>query len=443
MLTRDQADAKAAIEKWLNSTETRPFLLEGGAGVGKTYLLGEVLKMARRTTVCATPTHKATNVLRRKLDDFGVPWVRGYDPMWWDGVSVITGTTASLLGIAPVIGEDQDEQVRFGKSGAGLLKKMIPSLLVIDEVSMLSLASLVDLCKVAKATGMKILIVGDAAQLPPVRQKAIPFDKIQHRATLREIVRQAKGSAIVEVAWAVRDGRPWSDIEGMGLSRVAKSAAAFLEALEAPGERLEEERAVFISYRNARVNAVCEAACQKLYGHGRLAFAPGELVLSESSLYRDRELIVANQDELIVESFDEAARDPVLGVPVRLRRRGGGLVVTHYLAPEERANDAHPYNRELEARKAEALKYQESFREARGPGRAFVDRQRKDAWKEFFKWRDATLISFRHPFAITSHKSQGSTYRAVFADVPDLARFSPHGLYVAVTRPKDLLVVPA
>jgi hypothetical protein len=47
------------------------------------------------------------------------------------------------------------------------------------------------------------------------------------------------------------------------------------------------------------------------------------------------------------------------------------------------------------------------------------------------------VISFRHPFAITSHKSQGSTYKSVFADTADLGRFSTHALYVAVTRPRE------
>jgi ATP-dependent exoDNAse (exonuclease V) alpha subunit len=69
--------------------------------------------------------------------------------------------------------------------------------------------------------------------------------------------------------------------------------------------------------------------------------------------------------------------------------------------------------------------------------------QRKQAWANYFIWRDQTIVSFRHPFAITSHKSQGSTYRSVFADVADLGRFSHHALYVAVTRPKDELVVEA
>lgn len=444
MLTDDQKKASEAIQNWRNSPAQKPFLVEGGAGVGKTFLLGHEVKAAMRrgSVVCCAPTHKATGVLRSKLSAAGIEWVRGYDPERWRIDQCITGTTAALLGIAPVIAEDQGEEVKFGKSGSGLLKKMIPATLIIDEVSMVPLSAMLDLSRVAQTSGMRILIVGDSAQLPPVKQKAIPFDAFQHRYTLREIVRQAKGSAIVEVAWALREGRPWREVQGPGLERVEKLGAAYLERAVAPGRTREEERSVFISYRNARVNAMNEAACQKLYGHGAQAFSAGELVLSQSNLYRARELLIANQDELVVEAFDPAAKDPVLGVPVQLWRLSAphGRVWTYYLSPEDRAREDHPYNLELRHRLDRALALQTDY----GAGRrmADTDKKRREAWRSYFEWRDSTLISFTHPFAITSHKSQGSTYREVFADVTDLASHSPQGLYVAVTRPRENLVVP-
>ena len=60
-----------------------------------------------------------------------------------------------------------------------------------------------------------------------------------------------------------------------------------------------------------------------------------------------------------------------------------------------------------------------------------------------FDLKDRAVISFRHPFALTSHKSQGSTYRKVFVDAQDIERFEngAQSLYVAVTRPSEELVV--
>jgi exodeoxyribonuclease-5 len=455
-LTKDQEAALSSIKDFCGSQEGTAFLLEGGAGVGKTFLLGEILKGANTSPLCvAAPTHKAINVLRRKLDAFGVPWTLGYDAYTYDGSSVITGTTAQLLGIRPVITDDQGTEVKFGKTGQGILSKIMPTVLVIDEVSMLGKIDFMALRETLKSAGSKLLAVGDAGQLPPVKQEAVPFDKFKHRAGLREIVRQAKDSSIVTLAWAIRDGKEWHNIEGGGVRRVERLGEAFIEQLganvcftEEPGKGKtwlrEEDRPVFIAYTNKRVNTVQEHATQKLYGHGRLAFAPGELVLSETNLYRGKVLMCANQDELIVDSFMEDMRDPVCGVPVVIHHHSDprkGKFTAHYLSPEELKDAAHPYNVELEKRRSEAVRLQEEMKRASGYAKDDINTRRRRAWMQFFDWKDQTVISFRHPFAITSHKSQGSTYKSVFADVADLGRFSVHALYVAVTRPREELIL--
>jgi exodeoxyribonuclease-5 len=463
MLTRDQETALQSIEQFLSAKEGSSFLLEGGAGVGKTFLLGELLKRVHsnaftRDVVCvAAPTHKAINVLRRKLDAFGVQWCLGFDDYTYNGEDVITGTTAALLGIRPVITDDQTAEVKFGKTHRGILSKCMPKVLLIDEVSMLGKVDFLDLRNTLKNAGSKLIVIGDRGQLPPVKQEAVPFDLFQNKAQLREIVRQVADSAIVTLAWAIRDGKDWHAIEGKGVSRVEYLAESFIEQLgeascfdTVAGKGMqwlrEEDRPVFIAYTNKRVNEIQECATMKLYGHGRLEFAPGELVLSESNLYRQKVMLCANQDELIVDSFMEDARDPTCGVPVVLHHHSDprkGKFTAHYLSPEEFKDKAHPYNVELEARRAAAEGLSADVKRLPRGSYEWEDAntRRKRAWAGFFDWRDQTVISFRHPFAITSHKSQGSTYKRVFADTADLGRFSMHALYVAVTRPREELIL--
>lgn len=447
-LTQDQTQALEKIKTFLNDPNATSFLLEGGAGVGKTFLLGQLLSSLDRYSIraVAAPTHKAINVLRRKLDGFDVEWCLGFDDYTYNGTDVITGTTAQLLGISPVITEDQGTEVKFGKKGKGILSKITPRVTIIDEASMLGKADARDLHVHMKAAGCKLIFVGDAGQLPPVKQEAIPFDSFRFNAKLRQIVRQAEGSKIIEVAWAIREGKDWRGITGAGVSKVAALDAAFLEAVQKPGDRPEEAREVFIAYTNRIVNAMQERACQKLYGHGASAFAPGELVLSAGNFYRAKSLLCSNQDELLVDRFEDDQVDSVIGTPVVLHHRSDprkGSFRAHYLAPEALADKRHPYNVELDARLMRAQKLQA---EVKAMSKADFSRREKDAlrreaWAKFFEWRDSTVLSFRHPFSITSHKSQGSTYRQVFADTADLGRFSTHALYVAVTRPKDDLIV--
>lgn len=445
-LTKDQEIAKHKISEFLSNKQSTSFLLEGGAGVGKTYLLGQILQGidASRIRAVAAPTHKAINVLRKKLDGFGVEWCQGFDDYTFNGSDVITGTSAQLLGIAPVIMEEQDTEMKFGKTGKGILSKVMPAVVIIDEASMLGWRDFRALHETMKQAGSKLIAVGDAGQLPPVKQEAIPFDKFKQTASLRQIVRQAEGSAIIQVAWAIREGRAWDGIVGGGVRRTAGLRDAFLEAVQAPGTRPEEDREVFIAYRNARVNEVQDAACRHLYGHGRLEFAAGELVLAEGNFYREKVLLCSNQDELVVDHFKLDEKDDTLGVPVVMHRRSDRSVfAAHYISPEEKKDKAHPFNVELADRLALAQKLEEEKRKLPRSDIRWVDvdTRRRKAWRDFFEWRDTKILSFRHPFAITSHKSQGSTYRLVFADVADLGKFSSQALYVAVTRPREELTI--
>jgi exodeoxyribonuclease-5 len=451
-LTQDQEIALSEIKEFIAAPEGTAFLLEGGAGVGKTFLLGQILKELEGTLCCAAPTHKAINVLRRKLDGFGVQWCLGFDDYTYNGTDVITGTTAALLGIRPVITEDQGTEVKFGKTGKGILSKVMPAVLIIDEVSMLGKIDFLALRNTLKGAGSKLIAVGDAGQLPPVKQEAVPFGNFLHRASLRQIVRQAEGSAITALAWAIRDGKEWHNISGGDVRRVERLGEAYIESIT-PGEiyepggknwKKEEDRGVFIAYTNKRVNTVQEHAARKLYGHGREAFAPGELVLSESNLYTGKTLMCANQDELIVDSFLPDEKDPVCGVPTVMHHHSDprkGKFTAYYLSPEEMKDKEHPYNVELELRRKTAQELQEKMKSAGPYAKDEINTLRKRAWAKYFEWKDSTVISFRHPFAITSHKSQGSTYKKVFADVADLGRFSTHALYVAVTRPRLELIL--
>jgi exodeoxyribonuclease-5 len=477
-LTNSQTAALEKIDAFLKNSKLTTFSLQGGAGVGKTFLVSEVVKRlladGRRLTVAA-PTHKACRVLRGKLDAAGISWV--FKPKSLDDVppdAAIVDTTAALLGIRPVITDDQTEdEITFKPTDRGTLAKAINGrmpVLIIDEVSMVSREDFVMLTEVMRAAGAKLIAVGDEGQLPPVKKQAIDFSAdFDTGALLDEVVRQAKGSAIIELAWAIRRGdESWEEISGSGIENVPSVVDAFLEQVTTPVDD-ETKRTVFIAYRNAVVNGVQEKACRKLYGHSARNFAEGELVLATMAgyrevygTYRDRqgrvrpskfpkmEQVVAVADQLRVLSFDRSQEDEVYGVPVTLDRvdlpvdADGKVFTTNYLSAEQLADPNHPFNTKKRELAAEAKRLQDLVKKCRAEKKAQqafeADEQRKRAWVEFFK-HEEKIISFAHPFAITSHKSQGSTYHSVFVDAGDLVRFNRKALYVAVTRPSQRLVL--
>lgn len=447
--------------------------LQGGAGVGKTYLVSEFVKrlLADGWRVgVAAPTHKACRVLRAKLDAAGIPWAFKPQGEELPCGKAICDTTAALLGVRPMIDDDQDEdELRFKASGSGSLIKLLRDgarvVLVVDEVSMVGRDDLLALKLQLARCGAKLVAVGDEGQLPPVKKQAISFaEDFEEHAVLTEVVRQAKGSSIVRLAWAVRGSEGFeyanlspfvNDVDVVHQESVHES---FVSQLEAPVDD-ESRRSVYIAYRNVVVDHVQRLACERLYGHDHRTFRAGELVLAQTPGYRENIWWVGNDgvrrlskwpkmeqqcavaDQLRVRSISDD-EDPMLGRRVELERvdlpagAGDRSFSTHYLSGEQLSDQAHPFS----VRRAELLASAKELQAKFKAGERALDEKRKAAWGEFFK-HGQKVISFAHPFAITSHKSQGSTYRDAFVNVSDLLRHNRRALYVAVTRPSQRLVV--
>ena len=73
-------------------------------------------------------------------------------------------------------------------------------------------------------------------------------------------------------------------------------------------------------------------------------------------------------------------------------------------------------------------------------------RRRAKAWREFFAF-DECVHCLDFPFAMTVHKSQGSTYHTVFLDTDDLARCADSNFdtylkltYVGISRASDMVI---
>ena len=445
--TKSQQSALDLFDDFREAEDETVFALLGGPGTGKSFLTAHLIKDVRGgnawfppEAIVAAPTHKATNVARRFLDSNDLRWEQGYSRGFHDPRRLVTGTTASLLGISPVIVDGQGEEVRFGrKEGQGILSKFKPAWIFLDEVSMLPNPHFKNLVKICKQAGTKLVVIGDPAQLPPVKAKPIPLHKARNFVELQENMRQGEDSRILDLAYAIRnDDAGWRKIHGEGIRKVHDLSGAFLDEVEDPLDLDEPDRVVAIAYRNVMVDALQDAACRKVYKHGMGEFRPGELVVAETNFYNGQTLLCANQDELIVERIDEKVGPSDPGLPVQIRRaHRPGTFHAYYLAPDERRNPGSPFNVELNARRKRALDLQAQF----NAGDKSVDVARRAAWVQFFEWRDQTVVSFRHPFAFTSHKSQGSTVRKAFVHASDLLRYSKAGLYVAVTRPRVEVVL--
>jgi len=438
-LNPQQQEAYDQFRAFLVDPQQTMFCLLGRAGTGKSFTAAQMFDLIREhkapldEMIWAAPTWKAVRVSSGFLQKMGVPYEIGYDYFMHRAGKVICTTTQQSLGVRPIIKEDQGEEVEFGEAGGGILRKLRPRFVVIDEVSMLSWRHLKSVYEIAQEIGAKVLVIGDPGQLPPVKEAEIKWDKIPNRYELKTIMRQSGDSMIPVVAGMVRDGDAgWRDVtQGQGIVRADNAAASFLSVVGRPSED-EGDRDVFVAYRNALVDRVQDAACREVYGHGMDEFREGEPVIAQSALYANRAgMVIANQDELVVEKMLGRG---VWGERVDLRLKNGRVARAEYLPGTEMASG--PWADRLKELKRAALDLQTRFK----AGERSIDKDRRRAWVAFFEHKDQTVLNFSHPFAITSHKSQGSTYRRAFVAAQDISRFDERGLYVAMTRPKEELV---
>lgn len=478
-LTSCQAEAAEAFEQFMLDEDMTVFGLFGYAGTGKSHMTSRFIKqyMVGKTVFLASPTHKAAHVLRGFLRSIGVQYTdtplnvavdrlqasiqwrreRGYDASaeelelaltMEDGAQPVVGTTAQLLGIRPDIKQDQDaHDLKFSKVARGSIETMTKvDWVIVDEVSMLSFDHFNMAVKLAKERGAKILVVGDPGQLPPVNAGAIPFDRFGNKATLTEVVR-TNSSAILNIATAIRNGRDFWGIRGGGVHHVSNVSSTFLANLTDPPGEDEASWQVYVAYRNVVVDAVSDAACLKLYGHGRGTIASGEVVLATNTLSRGRgpvrQTLCTNGETLVVENVGLAGE---WGQNVTVRSVSSGLRFdAEYLPEAEARNPESRYNLTLRRLRLAAEDLQKRFNSAKSIGdyddAQRLDSVRRQAWASYFQLRDDTVLGVAHPFAITSHKSQGSSYRKAFVDATDMQSFDPRALYVGVTRPKEELVI--
>ncbi len=173
----EQAAALDTVGRWLKEGEPQVFRLFGYAGVGKTTLARHVAEHARGSAVFAAFTGKAALVLRSKG-------------------CVGASTIHSLIYRAS---EGSEGAPTFSLNHEGPASKA--GLIVIDECSMVD----AELGRDLLSFGKPILVLGDPAQLPPVKGGGF-FTEAEPDVMLTQIHRQAEDNPIIRLSEIVRAG---------------------------------------------------------------------------------------------------------------------------------------------------------------------------------------------------------------------------------------------
>lgn len=189
-LTADQKNADSLIKDWYYNSTRQVFVLAGYAGTGKStllkYSITETLGLIPDQSVAfVTPTGKAATVLIRQGISATTLHRLIYQSITQETEIEVNGKKIKIEKLSFKRRENIDKSIK---------------LIVLDEASMVSDDVMYDLLQF----GVKMIICGDNAQLPPV--EGLNTYLKEPDFTLRQIVRQQLDNPIIKLSQMAREG---------------------------------------------------------------------------------------------------------------------------------------------------------------------------------------------------------------------------------------------
>ena len=392
-LTAEQAAALEALDSFVQGEE-KLYLLTGYAGTGKTTLLQRFIRGLRdrgdqRPIVLSAFSNKATKVLVA----MAAQW----------GLEIDAMTCCKLLGLRPVINEDDGKQMfQLDRQQGSQIDRY--RLVIIDECSMIN-QELWELLVNAVSNlyrGTQILFVGDSAQLPPVNEpESACFRQIVHRAELTEVVRY--GGAIGVIAEDIRrnlerDRLPrftsdtnTDNTEGCFVLPRPAWETLLIRAFTSPAYQKNPDQVRALAYTNRRVAQLNHTIRSAIYGPNALRFVPGERLIAITPCLEEDAIVLPTSAECEV---IHAARG----------REGEWPL---WILEVETENGDYKTLRVLHESGQTEFK-------------AKVDLLAQEKrWMEFWDLQQR-FHAVDYAYSLTIHKSQGSTFQDVFVDVPSM-----------------------
>ena len=422
-LSPDQRKGLAEMLTFMRDASQREMVLTGAAGTGKTSLLHVFLKELSKEfkkikVYCTAYTNEAVRVLSQRSG-------KNYDK-----------TISGLLGLKLEQNEDKGKiLVRDGVCHARKYR-----LIVIDEASMINDDCYAMIQSVLRDfPQMKILYVGDEAQLPPVNfASSVVFSCVPNIFRLTKVMRVSEDNPIIDLVTPIRDPRnmfrPEDCFEhvdrvnerGEGV-RFYTAKKPFFENLFADfmSEEYKDNKNFcrLLAYTN---NAVDKSNCfirRHIFGNEVEEYTPGDdLIVTEGysiPLAGDKSLqVYANGERLEVieaEKYTEQETNIVCW----------SLLVDNYLAPSNKRELRH-----IKVVSAEGLPtYIALKRKLIGKAKtlcAEIDpitghpvHNRHEVWQEYYDFINS-FCYVNYSYAMTIHKAQGSTIDNVYVVEKDI-----------------------
>lgn len=462
--TKDQSKAYDDLIKFIqddyNENDYKR-ALTGAAGTGKTYLVKALIKncgYSYSTIGLAAPTHKACRVLNESID---IP-------------NININTLQSDLGLRLNFDVDKFDINNPPFDPKGRIKIGEYKLYIIDESSMINRSLLMFVEKVCKSNKCKIIYIGDASQLAPVNEKYSAAFKGIKTYALNQIVRQGDDNPITHLLDLLR-----YDIQHKSftfLEYIYKNPSKFNEDYTKGYQVCNSQEFETIVYNNFNDEELTRNIdfCKIIVYTNNTVSAWNKFVRdaiikdADKSVITKNDLVISyvtivNQfnDSIIKNSEEYILKDVVNYVHPKYQLKG---FMVRFTAIHGGYNTTPLFI--LDHKDPATIKMYVAL------SRTLIDeaknapvKLRAQRWKEYYEFKESCLLltniltntgsimfgrDLDYGFALTSHKSQGSTFDTTFVDVRDIV-YDKYGhpyndaeeinrrLYVACSRSKNKL----
>jgi len=403
ILTEGQEEAMTKFMDFLLDPLETMFVLSGYAGTGKStlvkYLLESVPKIMQ-TLMLIDPnrknmaiqltatTNKAADVLGQMVGDV-IPTIHSYL-----GLSVYTDYKTGVTSLKDRTGTE-----------------IYNTLVFIDEASFVDRELLSLITK--KCVQSKVIFIGDAAQLAPVKSTHIPvFNAGFPTAQLTEVMRQAKGNPIIELATKFRNTVNTGEFFNFnpdGIQIRHMGSADFKNAIETEflDPTWSHNRSKILAWTNKRVTQYNNHICELLVGTSNINV--GDYCVLNKHITIGRKSLATDSVVYVTAVGEEMDVYGVIGKHMGLNREITVFVPNCW---------------------AEVKK--------------LIPKWRKEGNYNYCAAAD-NWADLRATYACTVNKSQGSTYDKVFIDLSDISRCNSGNqiarmLYVAVSRARHEVI---
>lgn len=437
--------------------------LNGAGGTGKTFITDYIIthcKYSLSVIKCTSPTHKACRVFSSAIG--GKP------------VTTIQSTFGLRLDLKL---EDFDpNRPQFNPMAKPKLENV--RLLIIDESSMLPAKLVTYIYNTCRNLNIKILFIGDSSQLAPVNErKSIAFDRCYKTYTLKEIVRQGSDNPVNSLLSLLRNDikhREYNFLDYIAKRPEHMNHNEFSEGFYICGPKkfnqLIDDSFSDKEYTNNidmyRVIAYTNNCVASWNNHirNKIIKDADKKIITRNDLIMSYETIVNEFNEIIINNSEEYIINDIVdyvdenfafkGFLVKFQLVNGGSVTRPLFVVDHR--DSYSIQR-----------YHKVITSLIQDAKSATGGTRAAKWKKYFDFKKKYLLSANildrsgkiiftrdidYGFAITSHKSQGSTYDIVFVDINDMVydKFgNPYTnqddllrrLYVACSRARKRLIL--